>query len=61
MPADRQIHKDQIEAMTNRTTLVRLLINQASRAEHANDPGRAITLYQRMTLVAPENPDGWWA
>jgi predicted TPR repeat methyltransferase len=20
-----------------------------------------MTLYQRMTLVAPANPDGWWA
>ena len=55
-----QISTDKIEAMTNRNTLIRLLMNQASRAEQANDPGRAITLYQRMTLVAPENPDGWW-
>ena len=59
--ADDHFCTDKIEAMTNRTTLVRLLMNQASRAEHANDPGRAITLYQRMTLVAPGNPDGWWA
>jgi len=61
LPADGQIHMDQLAAMTNRATLVRLLMNQASRAEQANDPGRAITLYQRMTLVAPGNPDGWWA
>ena len=59
--ADSQISTDRIETMTNRNTLVRLLMNQASRAEQANDPVRAITLYQRMTLVAPENPDGWWA
>ncbi len=58
---DDHISTDRIETMTNRNTLVRLLMNQASRAEQANDPGRAITLYQRMTLVAPGNPDGWWA
>lgn len=61
MVAGARISTDEIEKMTNRSTLVRLLMNQASRAEHANDPGRAITLYQRMTLVAPGNPDGWWA
>jgi regulator of sirC expression with transglutaminase-like and TPR domain len=59
--ADNQVSTDRIETMTNRSTLVRLLMNQASRAEHSNDIGRAITLYQRMTLVAPDNPDGWWA
>lgn len=47
--------------MSNRTTLVRLLMNQASRAEGASDAGRAMTMYQRMTLVAPDNPDGWWS
>ena len=56
-----QISANQLEAMTNRDTLVRLLMNQASRAERANDQGRAVTLYQRMTLVSPHNPDGWWA
>jgi predicted TPR repeat methyltransferase len=40
--------------------LVRLLVNQASRAEQAGDPLRALTLYERMTSVAPDNPDGWW-
>ena len=59
--ADNQISTDRIETMTNRNTLVRLLMNQASRAEHTNDLGRAITLYQRMTLIAPDNPEGWWA
>jgi len=47
--------------MTNRNILVRLMINQASRAEQAGDNGRAMTLYQRMTLVAPDNPDTWWS
>jgi thioredoxin-like negative regulator of GroEL len=40
--------------------LVRLLLNQASRAEHSGDPARALVVYERMTLVAPDNPDGWW-
>lgn len=48
-------------AMSNRNTLVRLLMNQATRAEADADPGRAMTLYQRMTIIAPSNPDGWWA
>ena len=47
--------------MRNHDVLVRLLLNQATRAEQANDPGRALTLYQRISLVAPGNPDGWWA
>lgn len=47
-------------AMSNRMVLVRLLLNQASRAEHSGDPVRAVALYTRMTHVAPENPDGWW-
>ncbi|MBO9576627.1 MAG: tetratricopeptide repeat protein [Sphingobium sp.] len=47
--------------MSNQDVLVRLLLNQAMRAEQAGDAGRAMTLYQRMTLVAPANPDGWWA
>jgi regulator of sirC expression with transglutaminase-like and TPR domain len=50
-----------IGPMSNRDTLVRLLMNQATRAEDSGDPGRAMTIYQRMTLVAPGNPDGWWA
>jgi len=47
-------------AMSNRMVLVRLLLNQASRAERDGDPLRALTLYERMTTAAPENPDGWW-
>lgn len=47
--------------MSNRRTLVRLLMNQASRAEATGDPGRAMTIYARMTAIAPDNPDGWWA
>lgn len=59
--AGAAVSTEQAGPMSNRNTLVRLLMNQATRAEGANDPGRAMTLYQRMTLVAPANPDGWWA
>jgi regulator of sirC expression with transglutaminase-like and TPR domain len=49
-----------LSAMTNRMTLTRLLLNQASRAEQSGDAGRAMTLYQRMTIVAPGDGKGWW-
>jgi regulator of sirC expression with transglutaminase-like and TPR domain len=55
------VSDDRTGAMDNRTTLVRLLVNQATRAEAAGDLGRAMTIYQRMTLIAPENTDGWWS
>jgi regulator of sirC expression with transglutaminase-like and TPR domain len=51
---------EHVAPMANRSVLVRLLLNQASRAERAGDPMRALTIYERMTLVAPDNPDGWW-
>ncbi|WP_269748664.1 tetratricopeptide repeat protein [Sphingobium chungbukense] len=41
-------------------TLVRLLINQATRAEQAGDTARACALYERMTVVAPEHGAAWW-
>lgn len=52
---------DDLEPMSNRMTLVRLLLNQASRAEQAGDTWRACILYERMTIVAPEHGAGWWA
>lgn len=51
---------EHIAPLTNRGVLVRLLLNQASRAERDSDPLRALTLYTRMTVVAPDNPDTWW-
>lgn len=51
---------EHLAPMANRSVLVRLLLNQASRAERAGDPVRALTVYERMTTVAPDNPDGWW-
>ncbi len=49
-----------VAAMPNRAVLVRLLLNQATRAEQAGDAQRALELYRRMTLMAPGYGHGWW-
>ncbi len=49
-----------IAAMPNRAVLVRLLLNQATRAEAAGKGRRALTLYQRMTVMAPAYGHAWW-
>ncbi|WP_375196820.1 SirB1 family protein, partial [Sphingobium sp.] len=49
-----------VAPMSNRMTLVRLLLNQATRAEQAGDTGRACILYGRMTVVAPDHGAAWW-
>ncbi len=54
------ITAEHLTAMSNREVLVRLLTNQASRAERSGNAGRALTLYQRMTTVAPAHGFGWW-
>ena len=46
--------------MANRAVLVRLLLNQATRAERSGHPDRALTLYERITTIAPANGHGWW-
>jgi regulator of sirC expression with transglutaminase-like and TPR domain len=46
--------------MSNRMTLVRLLLNQASRAEHDGDLGRAQAMMERIVTIAPESSHGWW-
>lgn len=46
--------------LDNRQTLVRLVMNQAGRARQAGDHPRALTLYRRLTLVAPGLPALWW-
>lgn len=51
---------EHVAPMSNRAVLTRLLMNQASRAEQAGDNRRALTVYERMTAVAPDNPDAWW-
>lgn len=51
---------DHVAPMENRSVLVRVLMNQASRAEAAGDPRRALTLFERMTTVSPLNGHAWW-
>lgn len=46
--------------LTNRETLVRLVMNQASRARQAGEIPRALTLYRRLTLIAPSMSALWW-
>jgi regulator of sirC expression with transglutaminase-like and TPR domain len=50
----------QVAAMPNRAVLIRLLQNQATRAEQAGHGRRALTLFTRMTAVAPEYAHAWW-
>jgi regulator of sirC expression with transglutaminase-like and TPR domain len=49
-----------VATMANRAILVRLLLNQATRAEQAGKGRRALELYGRMTMVAPGHGQGWW-
>ena len=49
-----------LAVMPNRAVLVRLLLNQASRAEQAGQGRRALTLYKRMTMLAPGYDQAWW-
>ncbi|GAA0676173.1 regulator of sirC expression with transglutaminase-like and TPR domain [Sphingomonas insulae] len=49
-----------VAAMPNRAVLVRLLQNQASRAERSGRGRRALDLYVRMTVIAPAYPHAWW-
>lgn len=54
------ITAEHLAPMTNRAALVRLLTNQATRAETAGDARRALTIYERMTTIAPAYSHGWW-
>lgn len=49
-----------VAAMPNRAVLVRLLLNQATRAEQAGKGRRALALYTRMTTMAPGYGHAWW-
>ena len=49
-----------IAAMPEKAVLVRLLQNQASRAEQAGRGRRALELYARMTVMAPATVHAWW-
>ena len=50
----------QIAAMPNRAILVRLLLNQAKRAEADGDTERALELFERITAFAPSYGGVWW-
>ncbi|KKC27122.1 SirB1 family protein [Sphingomonas sp. SRS2] len=58
--AEAAVEQMHVAAMTNRLVLVRLLLNQANRAEQEGDAGRALVIYERMVEVAPSNGQGWW-
>lgn len=51
---------EHVAPMTNREALVRLLMNQATRAEQAGEVDRALTIYGRMTTVSPACGHAWW-
>jgi regulator of sirC expression with transglutaminase-like and TPR domain len=54
------ISAEHLAPMTNRSVLVRLLTNEATREEAMGDPARALVLYERMTVIAPFHSHGWW-
>lgn len=49
-----------LPTLSNRDTLVRLLQNQASRAQQAGELERALAVRERMTAVAPQYGQLWW-
>ncbi|WP_116092060.1 SirB1 family protein [Sphingomonas crusticola] len=52
---------EHLAPMTNRAALVRLLMNQAGRAEASGDTARTLSLLQRITAIDPTGAHGWWA
>jgi regulator of sirC expression with transglutaminase-like and TPR domain len=51
---------EHLAPMGNRAVLVRLLINQATRAEQAGRHNRALSIFRRITTIAPAFTHGWW-
>lgn len=49
-----------LPVLGNRAALLRMLGNQASRAENAGLTERALVLSERMTMVAPDLTTIWW-
>lgn len=54
------VEPEYLTPMSNRLVLVRLLMNQATRAEQAGDANRALVLHTRITTIAPGHGYGWW-
>ena len=55
-----EVSSEHIAPMSNRAVLIRLLLNQASRAERNSDLERALELYARMAEIAPDHTLPWW-
>lgn len=51
---------EHVAPLSNRAALVRLLMNQVTRAERARQLPRALTLLQRITAFAPDYSFAWW-
>lgn len=60
MLGSRPLREEHLAPLSNRAALLRLLMNQASRAELAGDRKRAQTVYERITTIAPGFSQGWW-
>lgn len=56
----QRLRRGDAALLSNRETLVRLVLNQASWARQSGDIQRALKLYRRLTLVAPGMPALWW-
>jgi regulator of sirC expression with transglutaminase-like and TPR domain len=54
------VSREHVAPMTNRGALVRLLMNQVTRAERSQQADRALTLLQRITAIAPAYSFAWW-
>lgn len=57
---EAEYDRSHLAPMSNRMVLVRLLLNQATRAEQGGDHGRALAIYERIVGVAPSHAQGWW-
>ena len=55
-----RLDPEHVAPMGPRAVLVRLLMNQATRAEQAGRLDRALTVMERITTVAPAHSLGWW-
>lgn len=54
------IKDEHVAPLSNRAALLRLLMNQASRAERSGDHARALAVHERIATIAPAYSQGWW-
>ncbi len=54
------VEAEHLVPLSNRSVLVRLLTNQATRARRGGDTQRALELHERMTSLAPGFTGLWW-